>query len=132
MSDDDVVVVLNHESGVDSYLAASAIIGAPGPRIRLSSTEGTLVVTELDGQEAALRDGLMPGAQGWNPPIASRVTIHRGDEITEYPAVGGDYGYFYRAVADVLVNGGSWPVSMESALSVTGLLDEARIKNIRA
>ena len=132
MSDDDVVVVLNHESGVDSYLAASAIIGAPGPRIRLSGTEGTLLVTELDGQEAALRDGLMPGAQGWNPPIASRVTIHRGDEITEYPAVGGDYGYFYRAVADVLVNGGSWPVSMESALSVTGLLDEARIKNIRA
>jgi len=35
-------------------------------------------VTELDGQEAALRAGLMPGAQGWNPPIASRVTIHRG------------------------------------------------------
>ena len=29
-SDDDVVLVLKHENGVDSYLAASAIAGAPG------------------------------------------------------------------------------------------------------
>ena len=132
MSDDDVVLVLNHASGVDSYLAASAIIGAPGPRIRLSGTQGTLVVTELDGQEAALRDGLLPERDGWNPPIASKVTIHRGDEIIEYPAVGGDYGYFYRSVADGLRTGADWPVAMESALTVTRLLDEARAKNIRA
>jgi len=132
MSDDDVVVVLNHESGVDSYLAASAIVGAPGPRIRLSGSEGTLVITELDGQEAALRDGEVPGEAGWQSPITTRAFIHRGDEVIEYPAVGGDYGFFYREVAKALRSQSPGPVSFESAVEVTRLLDQARAENIRA
>ena len=33
-ADDDISILLKHQSGVDSYLSASAINGAPGPRSR--------------------------------------------------------------------------------------------------
>ena len=69
LSDDDVVLVLRHDSGVDSYLSASAIVGAPGPRIRLMGEKGALVIHDLDKQEALLRSGLYPTSQGWKPEI---------------------------------------------------------------
>jgi scyllo-inositol 2-dehydrogenase (NADP+) len=59
-SDDDVLLVLKHDSGVDSYLSASAIVGAPGPRIRVNGDGGSLVITELDHQEELLRKGFIP------------------------------------------------------------------------
>ncbi|MEY3795225.1 MAG: hypothetical protein RLZZ120_336, partial [Actinomycetota bacterium] len=49
-SEDDVVLTLKHDCGVDSYLSASAIAGNPGPRIRLLGTEGALVIEDLDPQ----------------------------------------------------------------------------------
>ena len=50
-SDDDVLLVLKHDNGVDSYLSASAISGNPGPKIRLNGDKASLVITELDKQE---------------------------------------------------------------------------------
>ena len=47
-SDDDVLLVLKHDNGVDSYLSASALSGNPGPRIRLNGDKASLVITELD------------------------------------------------------------------------------------
>ena len=46
-ADDDSVLVLRHESGTMSYLSASAVVGAPGPRIRILGTKGALVINEL-------------------------------------------------------------------------------------
>ncbi|MGA0119775.1 MAG: Gfo/Idh/MocA family protein, partial [Candidatus Nanopelagicaceae bacterium] len=37
--DDDVLLVLKHNQGVDSYLSVSAVAGAPGPRVRLSGSQ---------------------------------------------------------------------------------------------
>ena len=67
-ADDDVVLTLKHESGVDSYLSASAIVGAPGPRLRLMGTKGALVISDLDPQEAMLRAGKYPAGGVWNEP----------------------------------------------------------------
>jgi predicted dehydrogenase len=43
-ADDDSVLVLRHDSGVMSYLSASAVVGAPGPRIRILGSKGALVI----------------------------------------------------------------------------------------
>lgn len=58
--DDDSVLVLKHASGVDSYLSASAIVGSPGPRVRLIGDKGALIISDLDPQEAILRSGVYP------------------------------------------------------------------------
>ena len=45
-SDDDIVLTHKHQSGVDSYLSASAIMGSAGPRIRLVGDKATLIIKE--------------------------------------------------------------------------------------
>ena len=131
LADDDIVINLKHESGVDSYLSASAIIGADGPRIRLSGSNGSLVIKDLDSQEQRLRTGEYPAGGVWNPPAMSPAFIHRGDEVVLYPADPGNYSIFYMQVAAAISGFRAWPVTPEDALAVAKILDDARALSIR-
>ena len=130
-ADDDVLLVLNHASGVDSYLSASALIGAPGPRFRVNGTKGTLIINELDPQEALLRAGNFPLGGHWNVPTTSKATIHRGDEIVEIESENGNYAQFYELVKGALAGKNPWPVSTADALAVASIIDEARVNSVR-
>ena len=77
-SDDDIVLTLKHQSGVDSYLSASAIMGSPGPRIRLVGDKATLVIKDLDPQESLLRSGAIPKDGKWQQSTKSAAFIHTG------------------------------------------------------
>jgi len=125
-ADDDSVLVLHHETGVNSYLSASAVVGAHGPRIRILGTKGALVINDLDPQEALLRDGKFPENGTWTLPTTSEAYIHRGDEIEKIESVPGNYGHFYKQVEDAIVNGKPWPVSTSDALHVAEIIDQAR------
>jgi predicted dehydrogenase len=126
-ADDDSVLVLRHDSGVMSYLSASAVVGAPGPRIRILGSKGALVINELDPQEALLRAGKFPAIGIWAEPTTSVAHIHRGTEIEEIEGVPGNYGLFYTAVASAISNGTAWPISNDDALLVASIIDQARI-----
>ena len=128
--DDDSVLVLKHTSGVDSYLSGSAIVGSPGPRIRLIGDKGALIISDLDPQEAILRNGVYPKGGVWEQSTKSKAFIHRGDEVTEYESVNGNYAQFYTQVKEAL-SGGSWPVTTDEALSVAKIIDLARLNSIR-
>lgn len=125
-ADDDSVVVLEHETGVVSYLSASAVVGAPGPRIRILGVHGALVINELDPQEGLLRAGKFPENGSWNLPTSSRAFIHRGDLVEEIESVPGNYGHFYKEVALAITTDAPWPVSNAEALLVAQLIDQAR------
>ena len=125
-ADDDVVITLQHAAGVDSYLSASAIVGAPGPRLRLMGTEGALVISELDPQETMLRAGKYPAGGKWEEPTFCRAFLHRGDEVTEIVAENGNYATFYQLVKGAIAGENEWPVSTTDALDVARLIDEAR------
>ncbi len=128
VSDDDVVLVLKHDSGVDSYLSASAIVGAPGPRIRINGDAGSLVITELDHQEDLLRKGFKPAPGKWMSPeeIKSEARIFKGESSFNYPSEPGSYPSFYTAVRNHLEIGSPLPISREFALDVARILDKAR------
>ena len=126
-ADDDSVLVVRHDSGVMSYLSASAVVGAPGPRIRILGSKGALVINELDPQEALLRAGKFPADGIWEEPTTSVAHIHRGTEIEEIEGVPGNYGLFYTAVASAISNGTPWPISDDDALLVASIIDQARI-----
>lgn len=129
-ADDDISILLKHQSGVDSYLSASAINGAPGPRIRLTGDKGSLVITELDPQEAMLRQGLYPEGGSWKAGAKSVAYLQFGDEKAPYECVDGNYAEYYNLVKQALT-GGKWPVSTDEALMVANLIDQARENSFR-
>ena len=124
-SDDDITLVLKHESGVDSYLSASAINGAPGPRIRVTGDKGSLIINDLDPQEPLLRSGKYPKGGQWSESTKSEAFLHLGDKVISYPSVDGNYSLFYIQVKQAL-SGGVWPVTTDEALSVAEIIDNAR------
>ena len=130
-ADDDVTVTLKHESGVDSYLAASAISGAAGPRIRLLGSNGALVINELDPQEDALRRGEIPHGGKWSVPMTNTATLHRGDEVSIVESVSGNYAAFYTLVKAAIQSGSAAPVSLADALRVAEIIEEARALSVR-
>jgi len=130
-SEDDVVLNIAHESGVDSYLSVSAIAGSPGPRIRLLGSEGALIVEDLDPQEALLRAGEFPEGGTWSVPTSSKAYIQRGDSREEIETVPGNYGHFYLAVRDALEGMGAWPISADQIIEVASLIDKAREISVR-
>jgi predicted dehydrogenase len=130
-SDDDVVLVLKHESGVDSYLSASAIVGAPGPRIRMLGSNGALVIGELDPQEALLRAGKVPHEGKWDVSTKSEARIIRGDVVSELTVEDGNYAQFYALVAGAISGKNEWPVSKAEIIAVATIIDKARELNFR-
>jgi predicted dehydrogenase len=131
-ADDDSVLVLQHESGVMSYLSASAVVGAPGPRIRILGTKGALVINDLDPQEALLRAGKFPENGTWSYPTTSQAFLHRGDNVEEIESIPGNYGHFYKAVELAITTGAPWPVPNSDALLVASIIDQAREIGTRA
>ena len=131
-ADDDSLLVLRHDSGVMSYLSASAVVGAPGPRIRILGTKGALVINDLDPQEALLRAGKFPENGTWTYPTTSRAFLHRGDLVEEIESIPGNYGHFYKAVELAITTGAPWPIPNSDALLVAAIIDQAREIGTRA
>ena len=124
-SDDDVTLVLEHTSGVDSYLSVSSINAAPGPRIRITGDKGSLVINEIDPQEQLLKGGKYPIKGGWSESTKSEAFLYLGDKVISYPSIDGNYSLFYIQVKQAL-SGGVWPVTTDEALNVAEIIDKAR------
>ena len=125
-ADDDCVLVLGHDSGVESILSASAVVGSPGPRLRVIGSDGAFVVNELDPQEALLRSGKKPKDGKWNEDTASKAFIHRGDSVEEFKSDPGNYSHFYSLVHNAIVNKTAMPIDSEEILAVARIIDLAR------
>ena len=130
-ADDDVVLVLKHESDVDSYLSASAIVGAPGPRIRMLGSNGALVIGELDPQEVLLRAGKVPQNGKWDVSTKSEARIVRGEIVSDLQVEDGNYAQFYALVAGAIAGENAWPVSKAEIIAVATIIDKARELNFR-
>jgi predicted dehydrogenase len=124
-SDDDIVLTLKHQSGVDSHLSVCAIMGSAGPRIRLVGDRATLVIKDLDTQENLLRSGVMPKDGKWQQSTKSAAYIYTGDRVVEYQAVDGNYTQYYLGVKNALA-GGRWPVTLQEAIAVATIINQAR------
>lgn len=125
-ADDDAVLILKHDGGVFSILSASAVVGAPGPRIRILGSKGALVINELDPQEDLLKAGKVPTGGKWDVPTKSKAYIHRGSEVEEITSEDGNYATFYTLVAGAIAGSNPWPISNDDALLVAKLIDQAR------
>jgi predicted dehydrogenase len=127
--DDDFFVALAHEGGVRSHLWGSWRQGAPGPRLRAAGTAGAYVLADLDGQEARLRAGASPAADGerWGAEPPERWgRLHRGDTAEPVPSARGAWDQFYPAFAAAVRGTQPVPVDPWDAVATAAVLDAAR------
>lgn len=126
-ADDDVFIALHHASGARSHLWASAVSAAPGPRLRVLGSRAAYVVEQLDGQEAALRDGANPAEEGFGAELPDRWgRLVRGHESQTVPSQPGRWRDFYPAVERAIRTGAPPPVAAGDALAALEVLDTAR------
>jgi predicted dehydrogenase len=131
--DDDVLLVLEHESGARSELWASMMAAQAGPRFRALGSESAYVKWGLDVQEAALRDGARPGDPGFGEePPEARGRLGTDDDARPVETERGRYVEFYERMEQAIraAAGGAPaeppPVPLEAGIATLRVIEAAR------
>ena len=127
-ADDDAFLALEHRSGARSHLWASLLAAAPGPRLRVLGDRAAYIVTDVDGQEDALRSGARPGGDeewGTEPHERwGRLIIEEKSEAVASER--GNWPGFYIRLEQALREGSPAPVDPWEAVAGLEVLDAAR------
>lgn len=130
-TDDDVVLLLTHDSGAVSVLSASQVGAFAEPRMTLLGTHGGLRILRADTQEDVLRTGVIPGA-GWGVEPAEHAAVLRtydGDSVVterSVPLQPGQWPAFYAQVESAIRGLGPAPVDIADVVADLRVLDAAR------
>lgn len=126
-AEDDVFLALRHEGGVISHLWMNGIAPLPAPRFHVLGSRAGYTSWGLDGQEAALKAGARPTDPGFGETPEERWgVLGAGGDVTRVPTLRGDYGGFYRALAEAIRTGARPPVDPRDAVGVLDLIERAR------
>ncbi|MEB0045942.1 MULTISPECIES: Gfo/Idh/MocA family oxidoreductase [unclassified Pseudomonas] len=128
--DNGFFMCLTHASGVISHLGGSCLQNIPGPRFRVTGTQGCYSVDGLDGQEASALAGMSPQSEGerWGVEEHRRWGWFEHGEVRErVPSERGCWQQFYVQLQTALQSGGPLPVEPRDALATTRVLDAARL-----
>lgn len=128
-TDDAFTLHLAYDS-LHVTLQASMLRRQPRPHLAVHGTLGSYVKFGLDPQEAALKNGRMPGEPGWGAePAAAWGTLdtawerlHVQGKVETLP---GDYLAFYANVQAAIAHGAALAVTPEQARDVIRVLETA-------
>ena len=120
VAEDAAVLVCRHAGGAVSELSTTSLAGAPGPRLRVTGTRGTFLVTEFESEPNGFPGfSAEPGCVGW---------LVRGDDRTPVPTVRAERT-FYEQVAIALRSNdiqAALPVDPWDAVHTAEVIDAAR------
>ncbi|WP_202841760.1 oxidoreductase [Luteimonas saliphila] len=123
---DDFFHVVLRYGRLRVVLHAGALVAANGPRFAAHGTGGSFVKHGLDPQEAALREGIAPGAPGWGhdrqPGILTTI-VDDAPVSRTFEGPRGDYRACYAAMRDAILGRGEAPVTATQALDVMRVLE---------
>jgi predicted dehydrogenase len=128
--DDDVFIVLLHESGAESHLTGGWRQYAAGPRFRVTGTTGTYIVAAGDTQEDQLIAGNTPARAGesWGEePSANWGRLFRAQDSEPVRSERGAWDAFYPAFAAAVRGDDPPPVPARDAVSTASVLDAAKV-----
>ncbi|WP_159706459.1 Gfo/Idh/MocA family oxidoreductase [Arthrobacter sp. 18067] len=131
-ADDDVFLVLQHQSGVVSHVTINLNSHLHGPRFRILGTEGGFVKFGTDPQEPHVLGGGLPTDPEYGvEPAENQGTLEVNGQRSTVPTERGAYPEFYRILADKLDDGGSasalpLPVDPADSVAVLKLIEQAR------
>lgn len=123
---DDGFLELQHAGGGRSRLWTSLNVTKPGPRFRVTGSDGAFVSWGLDVQEAQLAAGISPADSEYGmPPEPQWPVVGVGASIAPREPERGDYPAFYVGVAEALTSGSAMPVDPKDSAEVVRILEEA-------
>lgn len=117
------------KNDVKVILTAGMLVKNPTPHIVLNAENGKVVFEALDPQEAALKNGVLPGHPDW--PLSFNYRIETEDEVIEKEAPAGNYSLFYQNFYEAVKDGKDLLVKPESATMVIDLIEKVRAKGER-
>ncbi len=130
-AEEDAFVSLLHESGVRSRLSMNLISALPAPRFHVLGSAAAFTSWGMDGQEAALNSGAVPGADGYGVEPEERWgTLGRPGDARQVPSERGAYPEFYRQLAAAINDGGPVPVEPVDALDAVRIIEEIHRQNL--
>ena len=132
VSDDDLILMLNHQSGGISYLVGSLAVALTGPRFTLAGTKGALRINALDTQEDHLKRGEIPTDDWGVEPPDSTIEIWSSDtegqlKYSTLPFSHGDWPEYYREVLAFLTESATPTVTLDQAVATMRVMDAARV-----
>ena len=130
--DDDVFLVLRHESGVTSHLGMNMLCAQQGPRFRILGSTGAFTKRGVDPQEPYIVAGGSPldAEFGLEAPEWAGA-LGRDGHLDALPTERGAYPEFYRMLADKILDGGTssalpLPVDPAGPVEALKLIERAR------
>ncbi len=132
-TDDDVTLLLTHDSGSVSLLVVSQLGAFAEPRMTLLGTRGGLRIGASDSQEAALVAGGDPAADGWGREPAGTEALLRVYDAANVPTdetlplLQGNWPAFYGGVAAAVRGEAPDPVLVTDVIENLRVLDAARV-----
>jgi predicted dehydrogenase len=110
-------------------LHGSCLVSGGTPRFSVHGTQASYTSFGLDPQEAALKQGAMPGTDGWGiDPCPGTLFTQRDDveHASTVPNLAGDYRQYYQALGQCISAGGPNPVSAHQAIAVMTIIEQAQ------
>ncbi|MEP6906478.1 MAG: oxidoreductase [Pseudoxanthomonas sp.] len=109
-------------------LHGGSLVPANSLRFAVHGTRGSYLKHGMDAQEAALRNGVIPGTENWGHDPRPGELHHAGAEgihLNPVSGLPGDYRQYYQAMVAAIINGEAPPVTTVEALQVMALLELA-------
>lgn len=109
-------------------LHGGSLVPANELRFAVHGTRGSYLKYGMDGQEASMRNGVVPGSADWGRdprPGELHQASAEGIRINTVPGLPGDYRRFYQAMHDAITTGEAPPVTPAEALDLMALLELA-------
>jgi scyllo-inositol 2-dehydrogenase (NADP+) len=122
--EDEAFISLVHANGVRCRLFMSAVAAQSGARMSVWGARAAYVKHGLDGQEAALRAGGIPGSEGWGvEPRELWGWLGALDERRHEPTEPGAYPAFYAGVERAIRRGDPPPVLVSEAAAALEVIE---------
>ncbi len=131
VSDDDLVLILAHQSGALSYLVGSLVTAIPESRFELYGDRGAARIKATDTQEDRLKSGEIPGPEWGVEPDSSVIELWVSDDSGDVsyqtlPSERGSWPNYYSEIAAALRGEGAPTVSIDQAIQTMRVMDAAR------
>lgn len=129
-TDDYFDIRMEYSENLCVSVGGSMLVKEQGPRYVLHGTEGSFLKWGTDPQEQNLKDGKIPGTEGWGKENEDdwgiMNTTENGIKFRgEIETIPGNYQHFYNMLYDSIRKGTETPVKAKDAAMVIRIINAA-------